>query len=296
MEKSKVYFTSKINAESLVEIYKALGKDLNNSVGVKISTGEPGGHNYLKPELIKNLVNLVNGTIIECCTAYGGRRQDPAMHWEAIKEHGFLDIAPCDIMDEYGEMELAVKNGFHLKKNIVGSSLEKYKQLICLSHFKGHAMGGFGGALKNMSIGIASSHGKAYIHTASLTTDPGKLWDNLPQQDDFLESMADATSSVIDYIGKDNIVYINVANNLSVDCDCDSNPEEPKMADIGIFASLDPVALDKACYDAVVNSTDSGKASLIERMNSRHATHIITASKKLGIGNDEYEIINIDDK
>ena len=293
MEKSKVYFTKEITPESLIKIYEALGKDLKGKVAVKISTGEPGGHNFLNPNLIKDLVTKLNSTIVECNTAYSGRRSSTEEHWKAIKEHGFLDIAKVDIMDEEGDMPIPVENGFHLKENYVGAHLKNYDSMLMLSHFKGHAMGGFGGALKNMSIGIGSSNGKAWIHTAAKTKNPAELWDNLPEQDDFLESMADACKGVIDFMGRDNILYINVANNLSVDCDCDSNPHAPEMADLGIFASTDPVALDQACYDAVVNADDEGKAALIERMDSRHGIHTVEAANQLGLGSREYEIVNI---
>lgn len=290
--KSTVYFTKEITPESLVKIYEALGNELKGKVAVKISTGEPGGHNFLQPSLIKPLVDRVNGTITECCTAYAGKRNTPKKHWQTFKDHGFTDIAPCDLMDEKDEIYLPVRNGFRLKENIVGKNLENYDSLMILSHFKGHAMGGFGGALKNMSIGIASSNGKANIHSAGKSTSKIKMFLN-KNQDSFLEAMADACSSVIDYVGKENIVYINVANNLSVDCDCDSHPAEPEMGDLGIFASLDPVALDQACYDAVVNSDDEGKTALIERMNSRHGIHTVEAAFDLGLGNREYEIAEI---
>lgn len=293
MEKSKVYFIKEINSENLIKIYDALGINLSGKVGVKISTGEPGGHNFLNPNLIKDLVKKINGTIIECCTAYGGKRQDPKDHWQAIKDHGFYDIAPCDIMDEFDEFEIPINNGFHLDKDIVGEHLKKYNSILMLSHFKGHAMGGFGGALKNMSIGMASTNGKLNIHSAGRTLNQQETWNNLPPQDDFLESMADACKGIISYFGKENIVYINVANNLSVDCDCDSNPADPEMNDLGIFASLDPVALDQACYDAVVNSNDEGKKALIERMDSRHAIHTVEAANELGLGSREYEIIEL---
>lgn len=292
MEKSKVYFTKDISPENLIKIYDILDRELKGKVAVKISTGEPGGHNFLNPNLIKDLIHKLNGTIVECNTAYGGRRNKTDEHWKAIKEHGFLDIANVDLMDEEGEMSIPVENGFHLKENIVGSHLKNYDSILILSHFKGHAMGGFGGALKNMSIGIGSSNGKANIHTAGKVKTPEELWDNLPEQDHFLESMADACKGVMDYIGRENIAYINVANNLSVDCDCDSNPHTPEMKDLGIFASLDPVALDQACYDAVINSDDPGKAALIERMNSRHGIRTVEAANELGLGNREYEIIN----
>ena len=293
MEKSKVYFTKEITPESLIKIYEAMGKELTGKVAVKLSTGEAGGHYYLNPNLIKDLVHKVNGTIIECNTAYAGKRNTTKDHWETIKDHGFMEIAKVDIMDEEGDMAITVENGFHLKENYVGEHLKNYDSILVLSHFKGHAMGGFGGALKNISIGIGSSNGKAWIHTAGKTKKPEELWDNLPEQDHFLESMADASKAVIDYIGKENMLYINVANNLSVDCDCDSNPHAPEMADLGIFASVDPVALDQACYDAVINAEDQGKKALIERMDSRHGIHTVEAANKLGIGNREYEIVNI---
>lgn len=293
MEKSKVYFTKEITPDSLIKIYKALGRDLKGKVAVKLSTGEAGGHYYLNPNLIKDLVHKVNGTIVECNTAYSGKRNTTKDHWETIKDHGFMDIAKVDIMDEEGDMPIPVKNGFHLKENYVGNHLKNYDSILVLSHFKGHAMGGFGGALKNISIGIGSSNGKTWIHTAGKTKNPAELWDNLPEQDHFLESMADACKGVINYIGQENMLYINVANNLSVDCDCDSNPHAPEMADLGIFASVDPVALDQACYDAVINSEDEGKKALIERMNSKHGIHTVEAAYELGLGNREYEIVNI---
>lgn len=291
---SKVYFTKEISPESLNRIFDALGVRLQGKVGVKISTGEPGGHNYLHPELIGSLVTRLKGTIIECCTAYGGRRQDPQLHWQAIRDHGFLAMAPCDIMDEFGEMELPVSGGFHLDRDIVGEHFANYDSVLVLSHFKGHAMGGFGGTLKNISIGIASTRGKANIHTAGKTTDAKDLWDNLPLQDHFLESMADACQAVIAYKGAENMVYINVANRLSVDCDCDSHPAEPEMGDLGIFASTDPVALDQACYDAVIQADDPGKAALIERMNSRHGIHTVEAAAQHGLGSRDYEIVSLD--
>lgn len=294
---SKVYFTKEISPESLVRIYEKLleerGSELEGKVAVKISTGEPGGHNFLDPQLIKDLVHKVDGTIVECCTAYAGKRMDAKEHWQAIEDHGFKAIAPCDIMDEFGEIEIPVEGGKHLDKDIVGEHLDNYKSMIMLSHFKGHAMGGFGGALKNMSIGVASTAGKAYIHTAGKTADAKELWDNLPEQDLFLESMADACKGVMEHMGRENIVYINVANNLSVDCDCDNNPADPEMGDLGIFASFDPVALDQACYDAVENADDAGKAALIERMGSRHGIHTVEAAAELGLGNREYEILRV---
>lgn len=292
-ETAKVYFTSAITPESLIQLYEALGHPLKGNVAVKISTGEPGGHHFLQPALIAPLVRKLNGTIVECCTAYSGKRLNPKDHWQAIEDHGFKAIAPCDIMDEFDDMPIPVRNGFHLKENIVGKHLENYASVLILSHFKGHAMGGFGGALKNMSIGIASTRGKTNIHTAAVTTDHEKLFSNLPQQDHFLESMADACKAVMDYKGKENILYINVANNLSIDCDCDSHPHAPEMADIGLFASTDPVALDQACYDAVVNSPDPGKAALVQRMNSLHGIHTVEAAEALGLGSRRYEIVSL---
>lgn len=292
---SKVYFTKDISSEGLLKIYDALNVELNGKVAIKISTGEPGGHNFLNPMLIKPLIDKLNGTIVECCTAYKGRRYFPKDHWEAIKEHGFLDIALCDIMDEEGEYELHFEGGKHLKGiNYVGSHLFNYDSMLVLSHFKGHQMGGFGGALKNMSIGIASREGKAWIHTAGITKDVDEMWNHVDDQDAFLESMAEADKSVIDYFGEENIAYINVANNLSIDCDCANNPKKPEMKDIGIYASLDPVALDKCCYDAIINSEDEKKDELINRMKDRNAIHIIDASEALGIGKKEYELIEID--
>ena len=292
-ETAKVYFTSAITPESLIQLYEALGHPLKGNVAVKISTGEPGGHHFLQPALIAPLVRKLNGTIVECCTAYSGKRLNPKDHWQAIEDHGFKAIAPCDIMDEFDDMLIPVRTGFHLKENLVGKHLENYASVLILSHFKGHAMGGFGGALKNMSIGIASTRGKTNIHTAAVTTDHEKLFSTLPQQDHFLESMADACKAVVDYKGKENILYINVANNLSIDCDCDSHPHAPEMADIGLFASADPVALDQACYDAVVNSPDPGKAALVQRMDSLHGIHTVEAAEALGLGSRRYEIVSL---
>lgn len=288
MKKAKVYFTKEITEESLQKIYHALGVTLRGRVAVKVSTGEPGGHNFLRPCLIKGLVNEVKGTIVECNTAYEGRRYKTADHWRAIEDHGFMAIAPCDIMDEDGEIAIPVHGGKHLTENFVGTHLQNYDAFLMLSHFKGHAMGGFGGALKNMSIGVASSHGKAHIHGVGV---PENLWTG--DHASFLECMAEACEAVMAHVGRENIVYISVANRLSVDCDCDSNPHEPEMADIGIFASTDPVALDQACVDAVYNSTDPGKAALIERIESQNGIHTIEAAAALGLGSREYEIVTI---
>ena len=291
MEVPKVYMFTKISAENLVKIYEALGREATGKVAVNLSTGEPGGHNFLQPALIKDLVKKVNGTIVECNTAYGGGRANTENHLKAAKEHGFTAIAPVDIMDADGEVALPVKGGKHLKEDFVGSHYLNYDFTIILSHFKGHAMGGFGGAIKNMSIGIASSGGKAWIHSAGKTK--GDPWGNLPPQDDFLESMAEAAKAVADHCG-DKILYISVANNLSVDCDCDASPEDPQMGNIGILASLDPIALDKACTDLVRASEDHGKIHLIERIDSRHGMHTLEYGEKLGIGSQKYELVKLD--
>ena len=289
----KVYFFKEISSDNLVKIYEALGREAKGKVAVKLSTGEPGGHNFLQPSLIKALVQKVNGTIVECNTAYGGGRADTESHLKAAADHGFTAIAPVVIMDAEGEVELPVEGGRHLKFDIVGKDFLNYDFTIILSHFKGHAMGGFGGAIKNMSIGIASSNGKAWIHSAGKTRVPAEAWKNLPEQDDFLESMAEAAKAVADHCG-DRILYISVANNLSVDCDCDASPEEPRMGDIGILASLDPVALDRACTDLVRSSEDPGKVHLIERIDSRHGMHTLDHAEALGMGSQKYELVTLD--
>lgn len=282
-----VYFTPDITSDNLVRIYKTLGKDLKGNVAVKVHSGEPGGHNFLQPDFMKDLVHYVNGTIVECNTAYEGRRNTTEEHKKAIAEHGFDKIAKVDIMDEEGQMELPVPNGKQIKVNYVGSHLKNYDSMLVLSHFKGHQMGGFGGALKNMSIGIASSYGKAYIHGAGI---PENIW--TCEQDKFLESMADADKSVMDYMNG-NITFINVMSRMSIDCDCNNNPAEPEIADIGILASDDPVALDQACVDLVYSSKDPGKASLIKRMEEMHGIHTVEAAADLGVGVRKYKLIDI---
>lgn len=292
-EKPAVYMTRDISPAGLDAVYEALGRKAEGKVAVKISTGEPGGSHYLKPALIGGLVQKIGGTIVECNTAYGGGRAATADHLKAAEEHGFTAIAPVDIMDAEGEIALPVIGGQHLKEDFVGSHFPAYDFTVVLSHFKGHAMGGFGGALKNISIGIASSAGKAWVHTAGKTkTD---LWNNLPEQDAFLESMAEAAKAVADHCG-DRILYINVMNNLSVDCDCDAHPAAPQMGDIGIFASLDPVALDQACVDQVYASDDPGKVHLIERMESRHGIRTVEHAAAIGLGSREYTLIDLDKK
>lgn len=295
---SKVYMTKNIDAEALVKIYKALGRPATGNVAIKISTGEAGNTHYLKPELIKDLVDETKGTIVECNTAYGGARSTTEQHLKVIADHGFDKIAKVDIMDADGDMRLPVKDTKHLKYNLVGSHLKNYDFMINLAHFKGHAMGGFGGVLKNQSIGVASANGKAYIHTAGKAQSPNELWRNLPAQDYFLESMAAAAQSVHDYFGNgEKIVYINVMNNMSVDCDCDGHPAAPKLKDMGILASTDPVALDQACLDLVFNheaTPGDDNKPLIERINRQHGTHTVDYAAQIGLGSQQYELINID--
>lgn len=284
-----VYFIKDITPENIIKIYEALGRPVSGKVGVKISTGESGGHNYLKPELIKDFVKAVDGTIIECNTAYGGSRATTKDHLATVHEHGFDAIAPVDIMDAKGQVKLPVAGGKHLTYDIVGANYPKYDFTVVLSHFKGHAMGGFGGAIKNISIGCASSDGKRWIHTGGKSKDEWLSTD----QDVFLESMAEAAKAIMDHAG-DKILYISIANNLSVDCDCSNHPEKPQMADLGIFASLDPVALDKACTDAVRTSSDPGKVHLIERIDSRHGMHTLDYAQSLGMGTQKYKLVTIE--
>ena len=297
-DKPVVYMTQEISPAALVRIYEALGRPAEGRVAVKISTGEAGGHNYLKPELISQLVNQVNGTIVECNTAYPGKRNTFEAHWQTIKDHGFLDIALVDLMDEEGSMRIPVQDSTWIKYDLVGSHLANYDFMINLAHFKGHAMGGFGGVLKNQSIGVASAAGKAYIHSAGVTEDVNECWSHTANQDGFLESMAAAAQAVHNYFGHgERIIYINVVNNLSVDCDCDSHPAAPEMNDIGILASLDPVALDQACVDLVFHypsKEGDDAAALIERINSRHGIHILEQAAKIGFGSREYQLVSID--
>ncbi|HCY73741.1 MAG TPA: ferredoxin [Rikenellaceae bacterium] len=287
MEKSKVYFSRELTKENVVNMYKKLGVELKGKVAVKVHSGEDGNQNYLKPEFLEDIVKCVNGTIVECNTAYEGMRNTTEKHKELIKKHGWTELFDVDIMDAEEEMELDIPNGKVIKKNFVGKHLENYDSMLVVSHFKGHPMGGFGGALKNISIGIASSHGKAYIHGAGV---PENLW--TAEHDLFLESMADADKSIVDYF-KGNIAFINIMCNMSVDCDCCAVAEDPCMKDIGILASLDPVALDQACVDLVYNSDDPGKDHLIERIESRNGTHTIDAAYELGVGSKEYGLIEV---
>ena len=289
-----MYFTKNISPESLVDIYKKLGVKPHGKVAVKISTGESGGNNYLKPTLIRNLVEETQGTIVECCTAYGGSRQDKKKHWETIHEHGFDSIFNVVIMDEKGEIKIPVRDTTWIKYDIVGKELKQYDFMINLAHFKGHVMGGFGGVLKNQSIGVASTAGKAYIHSHGVTDKTPQCWQYTQPQDAFLESMAAAADAVEQYMGKGNIIYINVMNNISIDCDCDAHPAAPEVQDIGILASTDPVALDKACLDKVygINPDDNNNPTpLIKRIEKQHGGHIIDYAEKIGMGQKAYKLV-----
>lgn len=285
---SKVFFTPTLKKEKLVELYKLLNKKLPGKVAVKIHSGEHDKGYIIQPEFMQPLIEYVDGTIVECNTAYEGRRNKSEAHWKVLKQHGFTGIAKVDLMDELGEMEIPVPTGLKIKKNYVGKNLANYDSVLVLSHFKGHAMGGFGGAMKNVAIGMASSFGKSYIHGAGIIE---HLW-TCPQ-DDFLESMADAVKSVYDYT-KGNMVFINVMKDMSIDCDCASNPTPPAVENMGIMASCDPVAVDQACVDKIYNYPDKEKTrTLRERMEAKHAVHILEAGEKLGIGSRKYELIEI---
>jgi len=295
MEKAKVYFTKEISSESIVKIYEKLGINLPGKVAVKLHSGEEGNQNYIKPEMLKDIIEKVNGTVVECNTAYEGARNTTKKHQELLEKHGWSKYFTVDLMDAEGpDKVLEIPNGKAIKENYVGKNIENYDSMLVLSHFKGHPMGGYGGALKQLSIGVASSEGKAWIHSAGKTNDQNILWDNVAKQDAFLEAMADAASSVVDHF-KDKIAYINIMCNMSVDCDCCAVAEDPCMQDIGVLASTDPVAIDQACIDLVTNSSDPGKDHLLERINSRHGIHTIEAAADLNVGSREYELINIDE-
>ena len=289
MEKSKVFFASDITPENMIKMYDALGVKSEGNVAVKVHSGEVGNQNFIRPEFMKPIIDYVNGTVVECNTAYEGKRNTTEKHKETMELHGWNSVANVDILDESGDMELPINGGKHLKTNYVGKNMDKYDSMVVLSHFKGHPMGGFGGALKNISIGLASSHGKAYIHGVGK---PEELW--TADHDSFLESMADASKSIIEYY-KDKIVFINVMCNMSVDCDCCAVAEDPKIGDIGILSSTDPVALDQACLDLVYSSKDPGKSHLIERIESRNGVLTVKAASELGVGNREYDLIVIND-
>ncbi len=291
--KSKVYFTKEITSEALIKIYEALGVELKGKVAIKLHSGEDGNQNYLRPDFMKDLVSKLNATVVECNTAYDGARTNNEDHRKLLTKHGWDKYYNVDIMDSDGDITFEIPNGKVIKKNYVGKHITNYDSMLVLSHFKGHPMGGFGGALKQLSIGCASRRGKAYIHAAGTTEDADVVWNNLPEQDKFLESMADAASSVVNHF-RNNIAFINVMKNMSVDCDCCAVAEDPCMEDIGILASLDPVAIDEACIDLVKKSNDKGKEHFLERVNSRHGTHTIDSAEELGVGSKEYELISID--
>lgn len=287
MAKAKVFFSKSITPETVLKLYEALGVSLPGKVAVKVHSGEVGNQNFIRPDFWKPMVDQVHGTIVECNTAYAGARNTSQAHWDTMKLHGWTDIAPVDIMDEDGEMELPITGGSHLKVNYVGKNLENYDSMLVLSHFKGHPMGGFGGALKNISIGIASSHGKEHIHGAG---DTQHVWDG--DHDAFLESMAESAQSVVKYFGG-KMAFVNVMANMSVDCDCCAVAADPKIGDIGVLASLDPLALDQACLDLVYASKDPGKGDLVERIESRNGAHTLDAAAGLDIGAREYELVEL---
>ena len=287
--KSNVYFSKTVTPEKVLELYQKKGKTLEGKVAIKIHSGEVGNQNFLKPDFWKPIIDSVGGTVVECNTAYDGGRNTTAKHMKTLHEHGWSKYFDVDLMDAEGDdLELAIPNGLKIKKNFVGKTLVNYDSLLVLSHFKGHPMGGYGGAIKQLSIGIASSVGKAYIHGVG---DVNNFWGS--DHDSFLESMADAASSIVDYF-KGNIVYINVMKNMSVDCDCCAVAEDPCMADIGILASLDPIAIDQACLDLVYASNDPGRDHLLERIESKNGVHTIEAAAALGFGSREYELITVD--
>ena len=287
VEKAKVYFTKELTPEAVIKLYQALNINLPGKVAAKVHSGEVGNQNFIRPDFMKPMLDYIHGTIVECNTAYEGKRYSSKDHWNTMKLHGWTEIAPVDIMDEEGDLELPIPTGKQIQKNFVGSHLKNYDSLLVLSHFKGHPMGGFGGALKNISIGIASSHGKAYIHGAGNVK---RIWSSDHNQ--FLDSMADACLSIKDFF-KGNIAYINIMRNMSVDCDCCAVAEDPKMADIGILSSLDPVALDQACLDLVYRSDDPGKKDLIQRIESRNGLRTVESAAALGVGSREYELITL---
>ena len=295
MSKPAVFFTPDITPENVVKMYELLGTKLPGKVAVKVHSGEDGNQNYLRPEFLKPIVKEVDGTIVECNTAYDGARDTTEKHEKLMATHGWSEVFPVDIMDADGpssDLIFPIENGRVLKQNHVGGHLANYASLLVVSHFKGHPMGGFGGALKQLSIGCASNQGKVNIHTAGASLNQGEFWEKVAEQDDFLEAMAEAAETVVNHFGS-NAAFINIACNLSVDCDCCAVAEDPCMKDIGIFASLDPVAIDQACIDAVVNSDDPGRDHLLERINSKHGTKTIDDAARLGYGSKDYELVVI---
>lgn len=292
MEKAKVYFTKELTVNGLKRLFEVLQPKLNGKVAVKVHSGEVGNQNFIRPQFFQELIQSVNGTIVECNTAYEGKRNTTKEHWETMKLHGWCDVANVDIMDEEGELSLPVPNGRQITENFVGSHLKEYDSMLVLSHFKGHPMGGFGGALKQLSIGCASTKGKCLIHSGGKTGDQTVVWDNVAEQDVFCEAMADAAGSVMEYF-RGNTAFVNMMCNLSVDCDCCAVAEDPCMKDIGILSSLDSVALDQACMDLIYQSKDPGRDHFLQRVESRHGTHTIDAAAELGFGMKEYELISV---
>ncbi|WP_165062796.1 MULTISPECIES: DUF362 domain-containing protein [unclassified Adlercreutzia] len=294
MAKSKVYFTKDISPESVIRAYDALGVQLPGKVAVKVHSGEEGNQNYLHPEFMRPMVQAVDGTIVECNTAYDGARDTTEKHEKLMAAHGWSKYFDVDIMDSEGpDVVFPIKNGRVLKENLVGKHIMNYESMLVLSHFKGHPMGGFGGALKQLSIGCASNAGKVNIHTGGASLLQAEFWDKHAKQDDFLEGMAEAAETVVSHFAG-NLAYVSIAVNLSVDCDCCAKAEDPCMADIGIFASTDPVAIDQACIDAVLNSTDPGRDHLLERIDSKNGRKIIDDAARLGCGSKDYDLIEID--
>lgn len=294
MEKAKVYFTKEITPEAVIKMYKALGKELPGKVAVKVHSGEKGNQNYLRPEFMRPMVEAVNGTIVECNTAYDGARNSTKKHRQLMEEHGWSKYFKVDLMDaEKPDLILPVSGGKVLKENAVGKTMANYDSLLVLSHFKGHPMGGYGGALKQLAIGCASSEGKSLIHSGGFTGDQTIVWDHVPAQEVFCEAMADAAGSVMEFF-KGNTAFVSMVCNLSVDCDCCAVAEDPCMKDIGILSSLDPVALDQACIDLIYQSKDPGRDHFIERVETRHGIHTIEAAAELGYGVREYELICVD--
>lgn len=290
--KSKVYYSKTIDANKLIDMYKLLGKELTGNIAVKVHSGEEGNQNYLHPKFWKPIVDYLNGTVVECNTAYAGERNTTEKHLKTIERHGWNKYFNVDLMDQDGYISIPVENGKYLKEDLLGKNISKYDSCIVLSHFKGHPMGGYGGALKQLSIGFASSEGKSLIHSAGTNTDQYTLWDNLPPQDAFLESMAEAASAVVKYFNG-NMVFVNIMANMSVDCDCCSVAEDPCMKDMGMLISLDPIAIDQACIDIVEKSNDPGKDHFMERVNSRNGIHTIERANSLGFGSREYELIEV---
>ena len=294
MEKAKVYFTKELTPEAVIKMYKALGKELPGKIAVKVHSGEQGNQNFLRPAFLRPMVDLVEGTVVECNTAYDGTRNTTARHRKLMETHQWTKNFKVDLLDAEGpDLELPIPNGKVLKSNLVGKGLADYDSLLVLSHFKGHPMGGFGGALKQLSIGCASSAGKCWIHSGGKVTDQNILWNNCAEQLAFCEAMADAAASVVDYF-KGNTAYVSMMCNLSVDCDCCAVAEDPCMKDIGILSSLDPVALDQACVDLIYQSKDPGRDHFVERVETRHGTHTIDAAAALGFGTKEYELVVLD--